>query len=379
MKKLIKSLLKKLILLLPLRKVILLESVPDFSDNTKAVYDELIKRGVNKKYKIIWIVSPSFKIKHQTKNVKFIHKQGKLSNIKLRYYNLVSKCIICCNGFIVSKRKNQFSIYLSHGTSIKSVRNYYNIPNGIDCCLVAGQGVKDLMSYELKYDINKIVALGFPRNDVLCKKLTLPKGIFEREYDKVIVWYPTFRQHKGGSKTASQITIPILNDVKKAKILNSLASKNNVLIVLKPHFAQDVSYIKDLGLSNIRFIDDRFFVENNISSYEFVGGCDALISDYSSIYYDYTFCDKPIAVVWEDIEDYKQNPGLIENYEHYLQGAEKVYTIDELMSFVERVAKGEDVLMKERRYIRDLCNYSNDGGNSKRVVDYILEKINYKE
>ena len=151
------------------------------------------------------------------------------------------------------------------------------------------------------------------------------------------------------------------------------------MIVLKPHFAQDVSCVKDLGLSNILFIDDGFFAKNNISSYEFVGGCDALISDYSSIYYDYTLCDKPIAVVWEDIEEYKQKPGLIENYEYYLQGAEKIYTLEELMGFVERVSNGEDLLRDERRDIRDLCNYSCDGKSSKRVVDYILEKINYRK
>ena len=362
---------------MPAKNIILMESVPDFSDNTKAVYDEFIKRGINKKYKIVWVVNPSFKIDKKDKNVKFLRYVQDKRNIKLSYYNLVAKCKICCNHFLVGEKERQFSIYLSHGTAIKSVRNYYNVPTDIDCCLVAGEGVKELMSYEFNYDINKMVALGFPRNDVLSKNLKLPKGLFEKNYEKVIVWYPTFRQHKcGGGMTASRNALPIINDVNKAKQLNELAKQKNVLIVLKPHFAQDVSYVKDLSLSNIRFIDDSFFVKNNISSYEFVGGCDALISDYSSIYYDYTLCDKPIAFIWEDIEEYKQKPGLVENYEYLTQGAEKIYTIKELKGFVERVANGEDVLKKERRFIRDLSNFSNDGENAKRVADYILEKIN---
>ena len=374
MKKTIKAIIRRLKRLLPLRKIILMESVPDFSDNTKALYDELIRRGVNKKYKIVWLVGSSCKSKPIQKNVKTVSLNSKMAT----YYNWVAKCIVSCNKFLVSIRKGQFSIYLSHGTGIKSTRDYYNVPKSIDCCLVAGEGVKELMSYEFKYDVSKMVALGFPRNDVLCKNLALPKGLFEKEYDKVIVWYPTYRQHKGAASSASQDTLPIINNAEKAKLLNDCLIEKNVLIILKPHFAQDVSYVKDLGLSNIRFIDDNFFVKNNISSYEFVGGCDALISDYSSIYYDYTLCDKPIAVVWEDIEEYKQKPGLVENYEYYLQGAEKVYTIQEMLGFVDRVVNGEDVLKSERQYIRDLCNYSNDGQSAKRVADFILEKINYK-
>ncbi len=377
-KKTVKNMAKRLAVVLPLRKIILMESIPDLSDNTKAVYDEFIKREVNKKYKIIWVVSSSFKKKKLDKNVKTIVFDGKKYNFRLFYYNLVSKCIVSCNQFLATKRKGQFSMYLSHGTGIKSTRDYYNVPKNTDCCLVAGEGVKELMSYEFNYDISKMVALGFPRNDILCKNVTLPKNLFGKEYDKVIVWYPTYRQHKGGSWSASQDTLPIINDVTKAKHLNEYLIKKGVLIVLKPHFAQDVSYVKDLGLSNIRFIDDSFFVKNNISSYEFVGGCDALISDYSSIYYDYTLCDKPIAVIWEDIEEYKQKPGLVENYEYFLQGAEKVYSIEEMLGFVERVANGEDVLKSERRFVRDLCNYSTDGKSAERVVDFILEKINYK-
>ncbi len=375
----IKNAIKNLIKNIPSKNIILMESVPDFSDNTKAVYDELIKRGVNKKYKIVWVVNPFFKTEKKDKNVEFLHYDRKKYNRKFSYYNLVSKCKICCNQFLTSNKKGQFSIYLSHGTAIKSIRSYYNIPKGIDCCLVAGEGIKELMAYEFNYDINKMVALGFPRNDALLKYQKLPQNLFETKYDKIIVWYPTFRQHKGGGKlTASQNALPIINDIEKAKALNELAKQKNVLIVLKPHFAQDVAYIKDLSLSNIRFIDDSFFAKNKISSYEFVGGCDALITDYSSIYYDYTLCDKPIAVIWEDIEEYKKKPGLVENYEYLTQGAEKVYTLEELLGFINRVANGEDVLQNERRVIRDLCNYKHDGESSKRVVDYILEKINYK-
>ena len=46
--------------LFPLCHTILLESKPDFSDNTYAVYQELLKRGFNKKYRLIWVTHAEY-------------------------------------------------------------------------------------------------------------------------------------------------------------------------------------------------------------------------------------------------------------------------------------------------------------------------------
>ena len=99
-----------------------------------------------------------------------------------------------------------------------------------------------------------------------------------------------------------------------------------------------------------------------------------MITDYSSVYFDYTLLDKPIAVVWEDVEEYRKNPGFVVDLDRYLVGAEKVYSIKDLCEFVENVAKGSDLLKTERREIRDLTNDNLDGRNSKRAVDFIIEK-----
>ena len=64
---------------LRLKPYILMESNPDFADNTKAVYDEIIKRGLNLKYKVIWAVNDKQKYKYiKTKNVRFINRTGSI-------------------------------------------------------------------------------------------------------------------------------------------------------------------------------------------------------------------------------------------------------------------------------------------------------------
>lgn len=358
----------------PKKKIIIFESIPDFSDNTKAVFDEMIRRGINKKYEMVWGISGTKEFLPEIPNVSYLNFHNKKESIQYFLKVASARCFVCCNGFSVPCNRSQISFYLSHGTAIKSVRNYYSLPKRINYFLVASPGVEEIQMKEFDVEKERIFSLGFPRNDVLTHPTIDSKRLFGDDFKKIIVWYPTFRQQRTKIKTAVSNALPILHNEEYAKSLNEVAKKNGILMVLKPHFAQDTSYINELTLSNIKFIDDEFFHKNKTSSYEFIAGCDALITDYSSVYFDYTLCDHPIAAVWEDIEDYKKNPGLIDNYEFYMSGAEKLYNINDLIDFVQRVGDGVDLLIDERRKIRDLANYSTDGKNSLRVVDFIVEK-----
>lgn len=378
-KKHIKILLKKIakcvFVFFPIHNYILFESKPDLSDNTKAVFDEMLKRNLNEKYKFIWLVGEENKKYPSIKNVEYFNINKKIHILKYEFLCICSKCLICCNSFLNTQRKGQVSFYLCHGTTVKSIRSYYTLPSDIDYMLIASEPSKKLMSYELNFDINRTYAFGFPRNDILTNININIKNIIKGDFDKIIVWYPTFRQHKCGYNTHSlDDGLPIIHDSETAIRINECAKENRVLIVIKPHFAQDISYIKNYSLSNIIFIDDEFFKDNNISSYEFIGSCDALISDYSSVYFDYLLCDKPMAVAWEDIEEYSKNPGFAIDMDYYLKGAEKIYTVEDFIGFIENVSNDNDRLKEEREEICKWANYSNDGKNASRVVDFIIEK-----
>lgn len=356
------------------RKTILFESMPDCSDNTKAVFDEMVRRGINRKYDLVWILHSDNTPQETIPHVRYVAPSEKGRKYRLRNMCLFAraKCMLCCNGFLYPVLKRQKAYFLSHGTPIKSVRKYYNIPTMINHCLAASEDSARILAYESKYPLEQMFVLGYPRNDVFSQVPRQIKTMLNTECSHIVVWYPTYRQHKNGKTTGSKNTLPIIHDSALAKRLNAYACEKNILVVLKPHFAQDLSYVKELGLSNIRLIDDSFFANNHISSYEFVAACDGLITDYSSIYYDYTLADKPVAVVWEDIEEYRNDPGFAVDVDNYLKGAQKIYTIDQFEAFLNDVVSGVDVLQEDRREIRDLLNYATDGQNSKRVVDYIV-------
>ena len=360
------------------RKCIVFESTPDFADNTRPVFDEMLRMGLDQKYNLVWSVTNDKKLAIENPHVRYIFPKSDklLEKIRNTYYLSSAKCLICCNRFLWPKTRRQLAVFLSHGTPIKYVRDNYNVPDSINYCVSASEEVAGIIAFQSRFPEERMVSLGYPRNDVFSEEIKDVKALLNTKNDKIIVWYPTFRQHKCGRKTAASKTLPVIHDSTLAKRLNSYAAENNVLIVLKPHFAQDLSYVKDLGLSNIRIIYDDFFEENQISSYGFLNGCDAMITDYSSVYFDYTLADKPIGAVWEDIDEYRQNPGFAIDIDYYMQGAEKIYEIEQFEAFIKNVAVGNDLLREQRRMIRDLVNYSTDGKNTQRVVDFIVQKAN---
>ncbi len=369
-----KKLLKKILSFIPTAKLIVFESAPDLSDNTKAVFDEMIRRGMNKRYKLVWLVSKKNPSYPQIKNVVYCDAGFKTSSLRWCYYYLFAKAHISCNRFLTTSRDGQTSFYLTHGTAIKSVRSYYTLPAKVDYLLVDGAGTQDMMAYELNYDIQKTHALGFPRNDILVQAPRDVHSLFPgHEQDKIAVWYPTFRQHKNGM-TATAKPLPFLHDEQQAEKLNELASKAGVLLVLKPHFAQDISKIKAQNFSHIQFINDDFFTQHDITSYEFIAGCDAMITDYSSVYFDYLMCDKPVGFVWEDYEEYKATVNFAVDMDYYMKAGEKIYTLEDFDVFLHNLASGNDRLQAERAEISAWANYSRDGKSAQRVTDFIIEK-----
>ncbi|MBQ7373245.1 MAG: CDP-glycerol glycerophosphotransferase family protein [Clostridia bacterium] len=351
------------------KKCIVFESCPDMGDNSKAVFDEMIRRKLNKKYKLVWLIFDDNVDYPKIYNVEYVKKETK----KYRKTILTAKCFICSNRFVYSDVAKQKSFFLTHGMYVKNPKEYYKVPDEIDYCLSASEGLKEIQANAISAPIEKMFALGYPRNDVLTEtKMDLSK--FFGNYNKYIVWYPTFRQHNSGMGTGSKHAFPIVWNKEYATKLNDYAKKTDTLIVLKPHFAQDVSKIKNWELDNLRIISDSFFIENNITSYQFVASCDALLTDYSSIYFDYTLCDKPIGLIWEDYEDYEKNPGFAFDMKYYMQGGEKIYSVEELCSFIQNVADGVDVLQEDRRKIRDVANFSIDGKSAMRVTDFIIKK-----
>lgn len=381
LKKIVVSLINKIFNLLPLGNYILFESYPCYSDNTKPVFDELVRRGWNKKYKFIWVCETEADVRLMKKistdfaNFKCVC-QG--SFIYRLYYKKVAKAFIVCNIMLhKAKPDKQYYCHLAHGCALKNASGKYSLP--AEC---ADADVLTISKYMAKFDAinfncseSNMMPLGYARNDDLFAGIDVKKVFPNKSFDKVIYWLPTYRQHRYGTAVHSNISMPIIDDINNAVKLNDCAKECGVLIVVKVHHAQDLSKITEYDFSNLTFIKNDFFEDKPFTNYQLLGSSDALVSDYSSVYYDYLLCDKPIALCFDDFEEYKKREGFTVDPDMILAGGKKLYTADDFCAFIKSVADGKDELCEKRREIRDLVHDHIDNKSTQRIVDYLETKI----
>ena len=375
MKKIIKSIIYNFPI--HLKNYIILESNPDLSDNTFALYKMLLKKRVNEKYKIFWFVKDKSKYKDiNIKNVYFVdyfNKVSILKRIKIFYIHIKAKYIIDCNKFVYKKNKRQKRLHLGHGMPYKLVPEYCKETGKVDFLISLSPFFDNELSELHIVEKNKIIDIGFPRNDDLFSKDKDITVLFKnKKYKKIILWLPTYRQRKNIKSewiiyNNFKLGLPIIYSIENLKKLNNLLKELDILLVLKPHPAQDLSTIKAEELSNFVILTDYNLTKKNINLYEFLGQTDALITDYSSVYYDYLLTDKPIAITKDDFEEYKKNFNFVyDNIFDVIKG-EYINNFDDFKTFFYNVANGKDLTKEERIKIKNKLHKYQDGESSNRV------------
>lgn len=380
--------LKVISAFVPIKDEIYLESKPIFSDNTYRLYLELLKRSVNEKYKIIWIYD-NYDKAHDEKiptqlpyNVAVvkIDNDTLIGRIKKQYFMARGKLYISCNLFYGGRRTEQFNLHLNHGAPFKDAGENNKIN---PLCTVEIALSRFLLPYTAKdsgVEEKRIIVTGFPRNDFLFEtdSALVRKNKMLQNFDKIIVWMPTFRQswHKGRRDNESNFAfgVPIIKTMEDFYKLNNALKKNNTVLIAKIHFAQDMSYVKEQRLSNIFFWTNDDLKEMNLQLNEFLAGTDALITDYSSVYFDYLLLNKPIGLTVDDIDVYLKSPGIV--YESYFDAIKGFYihNLDEMINFIDHELYRTDICNQQSDVVKRYNDFY-DGKSSARILEY-LEKNN---
>ena len=366
-------------------KKILLESRPDMSCQTYPVFRYMLKEHLNDEYKLIWLVKDKREFKDvHIKNVRFVNydTKNKWERFKRLYLICTSRAMLYANKYIGKIFPNQLYVYLMHGACIKSRLKHTREDevNESDACIT-------LSPFLLEYDIveehiprENFIITGYPRNDFLFLEENYVEKVFVGScYKKVILWMPTFRKTSCG-RTDSQfdmpLGIPCLYSEEDCIKVNEELKKQNMLLVLKPHPAQDVSLIKSIDLSNFIIIYDKDLKEKGVQLYQFVGSTDALITDYSSIYYDYLLTQKKIGITTDDFDAYSEDTGFVFDNVFDILVGKYMNNADEFVEFVRYVASEEDELLEKRNEVSELVHAHHDNKSTERVYNYIIDELN---
>ena len=216
-----------------------------------------------------------------------------------------------------------------------------------------------------------IIEKGYPRNDYLFnykksdvkrikKELNVPLG------KKVILYAPTFRDNQHSNNIGYTYSIAVDFDNLKKKI------GDEYIVLFRPHY---------FIANKFNFDKYKGFVYN-VSEYEDINELyiisDILITDYSSVFFDFANLKRPMLFYMYDLEEYKNNLR-----DFYIDLKELpgpiVETEKKLISEIKNIENYDKKYKTKYEKFNKKYNYLDDGKATERVIEVIFGEKDKKE
>lgn len=357
-----------------------------YCDSPKAIYQYLINNEKYKDYKFIW----AFNDKQEHK---FLEENSRTEVIDIKskeFFKSLAKAKYWIFNYKIQDyifpRENQIFVQCWHGTplkrlgcdlehfnnamnSISEIRQRYHLEASKFSYFVSPSKFateKFISTWDLK-KINKtdiMLEEGYPRNDFLInytskdvEKIKKRLGI-DNINKKIILYAPTYRDNQHSVGVGYTYETKVDFDKLKSEL------SDEYIILFRAHWlvAQsfDFEKYKDfvIDVSNYDDISELYVLS------------DMLITDYSSVFFDYANLKRPIIFYMYDLEDYRDN---IRGF--YLELTELPGNIlkdeNELVEEIKSLTNKFEYNDKYRKF-NEKFNYLDDGQATKRVVEKIF-------
>lgn len=230
--------------------------------------------------------------------------------------------------------------------------------------------------FESAFRTKKVSTAGYPRidgfasgdieniyTDIEQKTVNKIQNLLKENPENRMIYYmPTFRN---GETTFFQVM-----DLEK---FNLFLKENHLIFCTKLH---PKSKLKEefQAIEGGNIVD----IDADTDPYVFVPMSDVLVTDYSSIYFDYLFADKPIVFFDYDLETYlADSREMYFDYEEYTPGV-KVKDQQELEhALIDIIRENNDQYEAARRQLQTKIFDRTDGNASKALTEEIRKNIGY--
>ena len=360
-----------------------IEGTTGYMCNPKYIVEEIINRGLD--YDMVWLVNDTKKIFPQTIRVKkntLWNRAHELSTAKIWIDNSRKQ-------HEARKRRAQMYIQTWHGkvgfkpTGLDRGKSFSKIAylvskhdsEMIDLFLTNSAWFEKKLSCGMLYDGNYL-RTGSPRCDILLRgrgkaKKRLKTITQKREDTRFLLYAPTFQGGNQSRERRIQVNerFPDFN-LLIDEMHEKFGHRWYVLLRLHPQLvARNLGknsfddYSCDSRIIDISQMDDV---------YEILAGCDALITDYSSIAFDAAVMRIPIFLFAPDYRQYEQERGSL------------YWKMEDLpfpFSQTDRELHGCIQRFDPEKYFKGLeklfldTEIFEDGKASKRVVDFLERRI----
>lgn len=338
--------------------------------NPKYIAAELLRQKSN--YDLVWLVSDkNIKLPKGIRPVELFSRRGR--------YELATAKVIISNvkrNLPYTKKKGQYYIQTWHGDfplkfiekeAEDTLSSGYLAETKADSektnlILSGSMFFSKIIRESFWYD-GEIMESGLPRNDIffkesieIKKKIRVDMGV--PAHKKIALYAPTFRDN--GAFFSFPSFDQILNE------LNQFTGKEWIFVIrLHPndqHRSTEISYSSQL-LNGSIYHDMQ---ELEVAS-------DLLITDYSSVMYDFAIQKKPVILFTPDLDEYRTNCRNLRPLYDELPFV-RVSSDRELQDVIPTVFN-EKYLKQVDDFLRQRVCFFDDGHASERVVNRIHQVI----
>lgn len=305
------------------------------SGDPKAIYEKLL--SLKTEHELIWVLNKPGSLSIKAVNRYSLKHLFYLATCEFRIDN-------CQESHYLKPKSSTTYIQTWHGSPLKKIaqdlddafiahkQDWLLDANYWDFLFAPSIEIAEIFSKAFKIDNKKVINTGNPRNEILGNSDTILMNKVKTSLNipstkKIILYAPTFRDDEQGK---------FYLKLSKDKIVNALGS--DYLLLVRLH-----SNIKHL-------VNGSFDNENimNVTEYDDIQELmlisDILITDYSSVFFDFAITEKPMLFYPYDIDKYKNTlRGFYFDYQSTVPG-KVVYDED---SLIEAILKLESKEYKE--------------------------------
>ncbi|WAA09701.1 CDP-glycerol glycerophosphotransferase family protein [Fervidibacillus albus] len=251
-----------------------------------------------------------------------------------------------------------------HATKTRSKRakhRFLQVYGKFDKVVVNSDAFAKMFEAAFHLKESQFLPIGFPRTDFFFNesKIKEKASKFHKKYSmyqkkKIILYAPTFRPNH--EDNVLNLDIPLLYEKLHDEYVLFIRMHPSVTMyehVLTGYEDFAIDFSKKASINELLVVSD------------------ILITDYSSIPFEYVLLKKPMIFYPYDLANYEQNPGIWEPYEEMVPGPIAYNTVD-IIDLIEKNQFNEEIYESFNKK----WNAYTTGNSSQKFVQYLLRGDN---
>lgn len=354
----------------------------NYSDNPKAIYE--YAKEHYPEYKFVWSVNPGYVDYFKENHIPFVKRltiRSTFTTGRAKYWILNTRLPLS-----MKKPKSVKMVQTWHGTPLKTLgrdvslmtmpgkdvgeyhKDVIKDSSKWDYCLSPNAYSTEIFKRAFRLRNEQMINSGYPRNDILTNYTD--EEVFSIKHSlnipidkKVILYAPTWRDNE--YVKADQYTAKLHLDLREME----KRFGNEAILLIRTHYLISNSLdLKDndfcIDVSDYQDINDLYLIS------------DLLITDYSSVFFDFANLHRPIIFYAYDLEDYA---GEIRGFYFDYNDVPGPILTEELAVYeeIDRQLKKPTLAANFEEFSQKYCSWD-DGNSSERAARFIFEGMDYE-